>query len=149
MKIINKKFFYILIIFILIISVNSNVFALDIIQKGDSFLNDADANEAKVDPNKINDLSDKLSSVLLSVGIVIAVIVATVLGIQFMMGGAEGQAKVKEMLIPFVVGCVVVFGAVGIWKIALAIGKKFETAYVQNKGVCIVAVNDDIKDKYI
>ena len=41
-----------------------------------------------------------------------------------MIGGTEGQAKVKEMIIPFVVGCVIVFGAFGIWKIALSVGKE-------------------------
>ena len=44
-----------------------------------------------------------------------------------MMGGAEGQAKVKEMLLPFVVGCIIVFGGFGFWKIAITIGEKFET----------------------
>ena len=27
-----------------------------------------------------------------------------------------GQTKVKESMIPFIIGCVVVFGAFGIWK---------------------------------
>lgn len=43
-----------------------------------------------------------------------------------MLGGAEGQAKVKEMLIPFVVGCVIVFGGFGFWKLAITFGEKLE-----------------------
>ena len=40
-----------------------------------------------------------------------------------MLSEAEGQAKVKEMLIPFIIGCVIVFGGFGIWKIALKLGQ--------------------------
>ena len=47
-----------------------------------------------------------------------------------MVGGAEGQAKVKEMLVPFIVGCVIVFGGFGFWKIAVTIGNKLETSSV-------------------
>ena len=71
----------------------------------------------------IQEASGYLYNVLLSLGVVIAVIVATILGIQFMLSEAEGQAKVKEMLIPFVIGCIVVFGGFEIWKIALTIGQ--------------------------
>ena len=70
--------------------------------------------------------SGYLYNILLSLGIVIAVIIATILGVQFMLSEAEGQAKVKEMLIPFVIGCIVVFGGFGIWKIALSLGSEAE-----------------------
>ena len=46
-----------------------------------------------------------------------AVVVAAYLGIKFITSSVEEQAKVKESLIPFVVGCVVIFGAFGIWKL--------------------------------
>ena len=40
-----------------------------------------------------------------------------------MTAGIEQQAQIKQALIPYVVGCVVVFGAFGIWKIAIEILK--------------------------
>lgn len=53
-----------------------------------------------------------------------AVVIAMILGIQFMVASASEKAKVKEAIIPFVVGCIVVFGAFTIWKIAVNIGGK-------------------------
>lgn len=69
--------------------------------------------------NKTNekDAIDTLYFIMLTIGIVLALIVGSVLGIQFITAGAAGQAKVKEKIIPFVLGALVVFGAFGIWRI--------------------------------
>ena len=40
---------------------------------------------------------------------------------------ADEKAKVKESLMPFVAGCVVVFGAFTIWKVAVNIGNDAES----------------------
>ena len=53
----------------------------------------------------------------LGIGIVIAFVVGIVIAIQLITSGVEGQAKVKEKLIPYCVGCFVVFGAFGIWRL--------------------------------
>lgn len=67
------------------------------------------------------------------------------LGVQFMIGGAEGQAKVKEMLVPFVVGCIVVFGGFAFWKIALEVGKKLEdAAYIRPDEIVQIAYVENI-----
>ena len=50
-----------------------------------------------------------------------AVIIGMVIGIQFMTASVEEKAKIKESLVPYVVGCVVVFGAFGIWKLAVTV----------------------------
>ena len=44
-----------------------------------------------------------------------------ILGIQIMWGSIEQQVKAKEMLMPYAAGCVVIFGAFGIWKICVTI----------------------------
>ena len=36
-----------------------------------------------------------------------------------MMGSASQKAETKELIIPYIVGCVVVFGAFIIWKIVI------------------------------
>lgn len=135
MENITKKVILIVAIFILLFSINSKVYAWsDIIKDGNSFLEEGKkADEGSTIHLKedtfapaLQDLSSYLYWILLSAGVVIAVIVATVLGIQAMIGGAEGQAKVKEMLIPFVVGCIVVFGGFGLWKIAVNVGTRIE-----------------------
>ena len=40
-----------------------------------------------------------------------------------MIGSAEEKAQIKDALIPFVIGCIVIFGAFGIWKIFVTMGK--------------------------
>ena len=50
-------------------------------------------------------------------GIIIAILVGMFLGIKYMMGSIEEKAELKETLIAYVVGCIVIFGAFGIWKL--------------------------------
>lgn len=66
-------------------------------------------------------VSDTIYNVLLVIGIIAAFIVGGILGIKFMTGGIEGQVEVKQALVPYIVGCAVVFGAFTIWKIVLTI----------------------------
>lgn len=72
-----------------------------------------------VNDNTLKDASDSIYNVLSSIGMIISVIVGIILGITFMMASADDKAKVKEALIPYIVGCVVIFGAFGIWKIVI------------------------------
>ena len=60
--------------------------------------------------------------------------VGTIIGIQFMMASAEEKAKVKEALIPYVVGCAVIFGAFTIWSIAVNIGQDIVPTPSQSGG---------------
>ncbi|MCI8397185.1 MAG: hypothetical protein HFJ52_06115 [Clostridia bacterium] len=124
------KTIFILIILIILVSINTETLAWSPIKDmGDDFIKTGEqSGTSTVDDVKMADLSSYLYSILLSAGVIVAVVVATVLGIQFMVGGAEGQAKVKEMLVPFIVGCIVVFGGFGFWKIALTVGEKIEGA---------------------
>ncbi len=127
MKSIVKKLFLILVILIILFSLNTKVFAMsEIISDAQGFLQKADQSKANIEVSGLQDLSGYIYNILLSIGVVVSVIVATMLGVQFMLGGAEGQAKVKEMLIPFVVGCVIVFGGFGFWKLAITFGEKLE-----------------------
>lgn len=124
------KTIFILIILIILISINTQTLAWSPIKDiGDDFIKTGEqGGTSTVDEVGLNNLSSYVYNILLAAGVIVAVVVATVLGIQFMVGGAEGQAKVKEMLVPFVVGCIVVFGGFGFWKIALTVGEKIESA---------------------
>ena len=130
MKNIAIKTVFILIILIILVGITTKVSAWSPIKNiGDDFIKIGEqAGEPTVDEIRMKDLSSYIYNILLAAGVIVAVVVATVLGIQFMIGGAEGQAKVKEMLVPFVVGCIVVFGGFGFWKIALTVGQKIEDA---------------------
>ena len=41
-----------------------------------------------------------------------------------MLGSVDEKAQVKDAIVPFVIGCMVVFGAFGIWRIFINIGYK-------------------------
>jgi len=66
-------------------------------------------------------MSDIIFNVLLIIGIVIAVIWGMFIAIKFITGSVEEKAEVKKTLIPYVAGCVVLFGAFTIWKIVVTI----------------------------
>ena len=57
-----------------------------------------------------------------------AVIIGLIIAIQFMTGSVAQRAKVKETLIAYVVGCVVVFGAFTIWALVVNIIQSAPTA---------------------
>lgn len=63
--------------------------------------------------------SDTLFNILLGLAMAAVVIIGVYLGVKFMISTVEDKAKVKEALIPYIAGCVVVFGAFTIWKLAL------------------------------
>lgn len=94
----------------------------DVISGGDSFVQAGKDQSLTIDSNKIKNTSNTIYNILLIVGMCVAIIVSGILGIQFMVGSAEEKAKIKDSLIPFIIGCIVVFGAFGIWKIFIIIG---------------------------
>ena len=87
--------------------------AKDFITRGES--------SAHINESELSSTSNFLYNLLLGMGIVVAVIVGIILGMKYMVGSTEEQADIKQMLIPYIVGCFVVFGAFGIWKIAVNI----------------------------
>lgn len=99
-----------------------NSFFGDIVSGADDFIQEGQ-NGTTVTPSNddIKSVSDDIYYILLTIGIVAAVIVGGILGIQFMLAGAEDKAKIKEALIPYVIGCIVVFGAFTIWKIVVEV----------------------------
>lgn len=118
----------ILIIVINVIFFNINVVQAaglsDIITGADDFLKAGEGQNVVIDETKLQDSSKEIYNILLIIGICVAVIVAAILGIKFMLGSMEEKAQIKEALIPFIIGCIVVFGAFGIWKIFVQIGNR-------------------------
>lgn len=125
-----KKIIYISIIsliFILsiFITTNQSIAAFSI----DGFIGDADAfieagkteGENAIDQTGLKEISDVIYNTLLAVGLILAVAVGLFLGIKIMIGSIEEQAQYKELLIPYFIGCIVVFGGFGIWKLVVTI----------------------------
>lgn len=74
-----------------------------------------------IDESNLVDMSNMIYNALLVVATIIAIIVGLIIAMQFMTGSVEQKAKVKETLIPYIAGCVVIFGAFGIWRIVVNI----------------------------
>ena len=92
----------------------------EIMTGADNFI-EAGQGKSQLDEDKLEATSDMVFNTLLAIAIVVAVIVGMIIGIQFMVAGVEEKAKIKEALLPYVISCVVVFGAFGIWKIAVTL----------------------------
>ena len=118
----KKVLFFLLIIILLICSTNivQAKSITDIIKGADDFIETGKSKDV-IATDKLKNASDLIYNTLLIVGIVVAVIAGTILGIQFITGSVEQKAKVKDSLIPFIVGCVIIFGAFGIWKLVITI----------------------------
>ena len=94
-----------------------------IISGADSFISARDKDADTISTDDMKDISDGIYNVLLTIGIIIAILIASILGIQFMIATAEDKAKIKESIIPFIVGCIVVFGAFAIWRAIVIVFK--------------------------
>ena len=106
-----------------IINISQAVSISNIIESGDNFLaigkGQADVEQ---DTSNIKDIISYIFSIIFPLGVAITVIVGGVLGIKFMLASAEDKAKIKEMLVPYTVGCILIFGAIVLAQVP--IGKK-------------------------
>lgn len=124
MKNINKISLIIIILFVISIIFSNNVQAIgDIFSDADNFLLEGDSIGSKIDEGQLKETSNFMYKLLMAIGIIVMFIVGTILGIQYMVASAEDKAKVKESLVPYIVGCFVIFGAFTIWSIAVNIGQ--------------------------
>lgn len=93
----------------------------NIFETGDQFLEDGKNQDINIDTKDVQDEVSSIYNILLILGTALTVIIGAILGITFMVSSVEEQAKIKELLVPYVIGCVVIFGAFGIWKIVVGI----------------------------
>lgn len=123
MKIIKKMIMICIVIMISTYSIHSYAGAVgtsashtpdEIIKEANEFV--SAGNKHTMDGNTLNEASSTLYNLLLSIGIFLAVAIGVYLGVKFMLSTAEDKAKVKEALIPYIVGCIVIFSAFIIWK---------------------------------
>lgn len=106
-------------------TVKAESFWEGIINSGDSFLQTGkDGATADADATSDTETSKFISilySTLLTLGIIVTIAVGGVMGIKFMMASAEDKAKIKESMVPYVVGSILIFGAFGIWRMFIMI----------------------------
>lgn len=90
----------------------------DVVQNAQNFLNQG-ASTIPINGDNLKKGSSTLYNILLSIGIFLAVAIGMYLGVKFMLSTAEDKAKVKEALVPYIAGCVVIFTAFTLWKVAI------------------------------
>ena len=95
---------------------NSEQSLEDMVNDADSFIN---SGELKLNQDALSNFSKTMYNILLAIGIVVAVIVGAIIGIKLMTSSVEEKADAKKLLVPYVVGCAVVFGGFAIWKIVV------------------------------
>lgn len=125
----------IIFVFILVTSISS-VFnyslaadSIDsIIQEGQDFISEGKENKKiqTVDGKAFSKNVKLVFSILFIVGMVVSVGAVLILGIQFMIGAAEEKAKIKEKLVPYLIGTVIIFGAYTIWRFTMIFLGNFE-----------------------
>ena len=126
MKIMAKTILIILLISLtfFIVSPINNSYASglgEIITGADKFISDGAGETSPIKESDLKNISDPIYTVLLVLAIVIAVVVGLVIGIKFMTGSVAEKAKIKETLIPYIAGCIVIFGAFAIWRLVVNI----------------------------
>ena len=84
-----------------------------------TFMDSGKNEDIGINKDKLKKASDGIYNMLSSIGMIISVIVGLILGIIFMVSSANDKAKVKEALLPYIIGSLVIFGAFGIWKLII------------------------------
>lgn len=113
------KILVFIVLFVVLLSTNSYLMAADldnIIKGGDDFINQGNTDEV-INKGNVEITAKSIYNIVLTIGIIVAVVMAIVLGIQYITASVEGQAKIKEKILPFIIGCAIMFGAFAIWKI--------------------------------
>lgn len=128
MSVIKKIFLsLILVSAILFIVEIDKIYAADtpdsVMAGADSFITDGEKN-VSYNKDELHNTSNFLYNLLLGLGIIVAVIVGIIIGIKYMIGSIDEKAECKQLLLPYFVSCFVVFGAFGIWKLAVNIFSK-------------------------
>ena len=92
----------------------------DMTSDADKFLNSGNTPSSTFLAS-LQNFSKTIYNIMLTIGIFLAVIIGGIIGIKLMVSSASEKAEAKKLLVPYVVGCVVVFGGFGIWKLVVTI----------------------------
>ena len=110
----------------------------DVIQGANDFLKEGQEEEVgglqgkdytisggKLDETSLINLSNTIYNFLLAFAIVAAVVVGMIIGIRLIVSSVDEKAKIKEAILPYSISCIVIFGAFGIWWLAVRVLSSF------------------------
>lgn len=127
------RFIIILLIFFIILSNLNTAIGIELVDENikiavtpekitegaKDFIQSGTTKENPLDIDNLKNVSDVVYNILLTIGIIVAVIMGLIIGIKYMTGSVSQKAETKELLTPYIVGCVIIFGAFIIWKIVV------------------------------
>lgn len=149
----NIKLFNKILIVVLMILIVSSLIPIkvnavsDMFKAADDFLAAGSAPTTVIDETKLQSTSETIYKWLMTIAICVAVIIGAVLGVQFITGSVEGKAKIQEALLPYIVGCIVVFGSFFIWKTLVNTGNSLEGKTVNSTGIAQAQMARDYINK--
>ena len=119
----TKGVIIVLISIILIFSlpIYSKAFSFDsIFGDANSFLQQGSGGggitQAELEP-----ISNAISGILLTIAVAVTFISIAVMGVSFAIQTVEDKAKIKEAMVPWLIGVLISFGAYGIWEFVIGI----------------------------
>ena len=123
----NKPFVITILIVLIILCINivipQSVYAKSWLEGAEGFIKDGeeDSQTTVIDTEDMQTMSDMLYNAFLIVGIIVAVVIGLTIGIKFMTGSVAEKAEIKKTLVPYIAGCIVLFGAFTIWKLVVTL----------------------------
>lgn len=92
-------------------------------EKAKEFINRGSEKET-ISQQKVEQDLLPLARILMGIAVLVLLVVGAILGVQYMISGADERAKIKEKLIWYIVSAVLIFGAVAIFNIVINILNK-------------------------
>lgn len=100
----------------------------EIIEEASNFLNTGKNNQGSilVNGDNVTKASNMLFNVLFTIAVSASILIGIYLGIKFMMSSAEDKASIKESLLPYFIGVIIMFSSFSIWKLVLVLLQSIE-----------------------
>ena len=92
-------------------------------EKAKEFINRGSKKET-ISQQKVEQDLKPLAQILMGIAVLVLLSVGAILGVKYMISGADERAKIKEKLIWYIVSAVLIFGAVAIFNIVINILNK-------------------------
>ena len=70
---------------------------------------------------ELQPISNAISGILLTIAVAVTFISIAVMGVSFAIQTVEDKAKIKEAMVPWLIGVLISFGAYGIWEFVIGI----------------------------
>lgn len=73
--------------------------------------------------DKLTGMAGKILGIIQVFGSVVSVLALVIIGIKYMLGSVEEKAKYKETMLPYIVGCIILFAITNIVTVLYKIGR--------------------------